>query len=303
MTRGLYGSGVASKGHLPSALRLGLLVAVVAWLFSFEVRAHVPALLPIAALVALEGEYLLGAWRDRASRGIRGPAPGEEDADLGWGELVEDELGVRFVPPPPRPERTWRDRLPMLAVAAAFAAVLVVAARDDRLATWDSLTPAERASTQARLQREATVIAGLPVRLECTDYGFAGIRSDALGVAFGQRRLTYLRPSICRDLHDLVATRASRGDRTAEAILVLAHEAVHLRGESREGVTDCFGLQEGVALGRRLGLDDPTAARLMRGRYLATLADRSLMRLEYRLPTECRNGGVLDLDAASDRFP
>jgi hypothetical protein len=293
---------VAFKRNLPSALRLGLLAAVLLWLFSFEVRAQVPALLPIAALVALEGEYVLGAWRKRGSERPRGPAPGEEDADLGWGELVEDELGVRFVPPPPRPVRTWRDRLPTLLVAAALVAVLVVAARGDRLATWESLAPAERASTQKRLQREATVIAGLPVRLECTDYGFAGIRSDALGVAFPKRRLTYLRPSICRDLRDLIATRAPRGDRTAEAILVLAHEAVHLHGERREGVTDCVGLQEGVALGRRLGLDDATAARLMRGRYLVALADRSLTRLEYRLPAECRDGGTLDLHA-SNRFP
>jgi hypothetical protein len=226
-----------------------------------------------------------------------------EDADLGWGDLVEDEQGVRFEPPPSRSRRSWRDRIPTLVGLAALVAVVFVAAREDRAASWQSLSPAERSATRAFLQREATTISGLSIRLECTEYGFAGVRSDALGVAFPQRRLTYLRPTVCRDLHDLRVDRSAASDRRAESLLVLAHEAVHLRGERREGVTECLALQEGVALGRRFGLGDDTAARLMRGRYLASLTDRSLIRLEYRLPGGCRNGGELDLDPASDRFP
>ena len=287
-------------GFVPRALVLG---AILAWLFSDALRASIPALVPVVALVALEGEYLVRAYRDRGPRQVRGPAPGAEDADLGWGELVEDEQGVRFDPPPVRRRRTWRDRVPTLVGVAALIAVLIVATGDDRAASWNSVSPVERETTRARLQREATTIAGLPVRIECNEYGFAGIRSDALGVAFQQRRLAYLRPTICRDLHELRVDRSPHGDRTAESLLVLAHEAVHLRGERREGVTECLALQEGVALGRRFGLDAGTAARLMRSRYLAALADRSLIRLEYRLPGECRNGGELDLDAASDRFP
>ena len=62
-------------------------------------------------------------------------------------------------------------------------------------------------------------------------------------------------------------------------------------------------LQAGVALGRRLGLADDVAARVMRGRYLTDLADRSLIRLEYRLPVTCHDGGALDQDPASSRFP
>jgi hypothetical protein len=285
------------------APRVLILGAILAWLFSDELQAWIPAFVPIVALVLLEGEYLLRALRDRGPRHAHGPAPGVEDADLGWGDLIEDEQGVRFEPPPTRSRRTSRDRIPTLVGIAALIAVVFVAARDDRAASWQSLSPAERNATRTFLQREATTISGLPVRLECTEYGFAGVRSDALGVAFPQRRLTYLRPTVCRDLHDLRADRSPGNDRRSESLLVLAHEAVHLRGERREGVTECLALQEGVALGRRFGLDDATAARLMRGRYLATLADRSLIRLEYRLPGGCRNGGELDLDPASDRFP
>ncbi len=293
-----------SSGDKPRfAPRIVLLLAVLGWLFSDTLRTHIPALVPIAALVMLEGEYLIRALRERGPSETRGPAPGKEDADLGWGELVVDELGVHFEPPVSRPRRTWRNRLPMLLGLAALVAVVIVAARDDHVATWEALAPTERASTQARLQREAVVIAGLPVRLECTEYGFAGVRSDALGVAFPQRQLTYLRPAICRDLHDLLTGGSIRGDRSAEALLVLAHEAVHLSGERREGVTECLALQEGVALGQRLGLERDTAARLMRERYLLALADRSLIRLEYQLPGDCRNNGTLDLDRATDRFP
>ena len=36
---------------------------------------------------------------------------------------------------------------------------------------------------------------------------------------------------------------------------MLAHEAVHLGGERREGVTECLALQEAGPLAVRMGLD------------------------------------------------
>lgn len=285
-------------------LRGALVALVVVWLFSGTVRRAVPMLVPLLALLAIEVEVAVGAFHDRGTRAVRRDLPGEEDADLGYGELVEDELGVRLVPPPPRPRRRWRDRWPLALGVVGCAAVLSVAILDDGNADWSALPLQERSSTRARLEAEATRIAGRPVRLECADdSGFAGIRSDALGVAYPGRGLTYLRTSVCRDLHDVIEERSAHGDRRAESILVLAHEAVHLGGETREGVTECLALQAGVGLARRLGLSDGNAARLMRGRYLVDLADRSLIRLEYRLPEGCRDGGTLDQAPGSSRFP
>lgn len=259
---------------------------------------------PLGALVLVEVEVAVAGVRERGSHTTRRELPGPEDADLGYGELVEDELGIRLEPPPPRPARTWRDRVPLVLGLAAATAVIAVGIRDDGASTWQALPATAREATRARLEAEAERIAGRDVHLGCSDdQGFSGVRADALGVAYPRHALVFLRSSVCRDLHDLIAERSAHGDRRAESLLVLAHEAVHLAGELREGATECLALQAGVGLGHRLGLDDDVAARLMRGRYVADLADRSLIRLEYRLPEGCRDGGELDRDPGSDRFP
>jgi hypothetical protein len=284
--------------------RSALVALVVAWLFSETVRSQVPTIFPLLALLAIELEVAIGAFHDRGTAPMRRELPGEEDADLGFGELVEDEYGVRLVPPAPRPERRLRDRWPLALGVVGCVAVIAVSIVDDRSTTWDALSETTREATRQHLQAEASRIAAHPVRLECSDEsGFVGVRSDALGVAYPSRGITYLRTSVCRDLYDVIRESSAHGDRRAESILVLAHEAVHLGGEPRENVTECLALQAGVGLGRRLGLADGAAARVMRGRYLTDLADRSLIRLEYRLPKSCHDGGELDQDPGSSRFP
>ena len=84
-------------------------------------------------------------------------------------------------------------------------------------------------------------------------------------------------------------------ERTAEALVVLAHEAIHLAGERREGVTECLALQAAVPLAARLGIDDESARRIAaRASYDQRLAERSVIRAAYALPRECRDGGALD---------
>ena len=84
---------------------------------------------------------------------------------------------------------------------------------------------------------------------------------------------------------------------------MLAHEAIHLTGERREGVTECLALQAAVPLAARLGIDDDRARRLLERTYDQRLAERSAIRAAYALPTSCRNGGALDRRPADPRFP
>ncbi|HEY7381233.1 MAG TPA: hypothetical protein VH572_08495 [Gaiella sp.] len=296
------------------ALRVASLGFVVLWLLSLRLQELVPYQLPFAILLVTELELLVRAWRERRSD-LAPPAPeelaarrrpGRDDADLGWGELVEDEAGgYVYLPPPARGRRRRRDRV-LTALAAAAAVVLfVLAVRSDVERSWSSLSAGTRARAEALFTREAAAIAGRPVTVRCDEgYRYTGIGSDALGVAFPSRELAFLDPAVCRTLVAL----AFDGDRrereeTGEAVLVLAHEAVHLRGERDEGVTECKALQEGGALGTRLGLPEERARRLMASLYARNLAERSITRLSYRLPAECRNGGSLDLRPADDRFP
>ena len=230
--------------------------------------------------------------------------PGPEDADLGFGELVEDDDGYRYVPPPARPSRAPRRRLAWALGAVAVVALFVLAARADRAASWTSLSATERADTVSRLASESAIVAGRPVTIRCDErYAFTGAGSDTLGVAFPRSAIAYLDQGICRTLHDLIADDEVHDERTAEALVVLAHEAIHLTGERREGVTECLALQAAVPLAARLGIDDDRARRMLERAYDQRLAERSAIRAAYALPRECRDGGSLDRRPADTRFP
>jgi hypothetical protein len=294
----------ADRETIQSAVRGAALVFVVAWLFSDDLRAWIPFWLPLAALLAAEVEFVLRGRRESPGRiGGRMP-PGPEDADLGFGEVVEDADGVRFVPPPARPERRGR-RIGWVVGAAAAVLVVALAARSDRAATWAALPGDARARAEARFTAEASAIAGGTVRVRCDeDYAFTGAGSDTLGIAFPRVRLAYLDPTICRALYDLAFGGDRRGrERTAEALVVLAHEAVHLGGERREGVTECLALQEAGPLAVRLGLDAGRARRTLGAALDRRLAERNVIRAAYALPRSCRDGGALDRRPNDPRFP
>jgi hypothetical protein len=295
------------------AMRVAALVFVAAWLFSDWLQHLVPFWIPFVLLLAAEIELGLRAWREsRQGAPVTKPEhlrekrlPGADDADLGWGDIVEDgEGGVMWTPPPPRTPRRRR-RSTTIATGVALVALFVLAARTDRERTWTGLTEASQGRAEKRFTAEAARIAERDVTVRCDDgYLYTGIGSDALGVAFISRGLAYLDPTACRDLYDLVfAGEGEEREDTAVAILVLAHEAVHLSGERDESLTECRALQEGVKLGERLGLSEGRAHAAMRRLYVRNLAERSITRLSYRLPDDCVDGGSLDLRPADERFP
>jgi hypothetical protein len=295
---------VIDRRRAQVVLRAAALGFVLAWLFVEGLREWVPFWLPFVVLLAAEVEFVVRG-RFEAPRARRGRVPpGPEDADLGFGELVEEEGGYRYVPPPVRPPRSRTRSVVWAAGAAAVVTLFVLAARADRAATWGSLPSTERAATVSRLESEAAIVAKRPVTLRCDEqYAFTGAGSDTLGVAFPGSGIAYLDQGVCRTLHDLVVDGSVHGERTAEALVVLAHEAVHLSGERREGVTECLALQAAVPLAGRLGIEDGTARELIGAAYDRRLAERSAIRAAYALPRQCRNGGSLDTRPDDRRFP
>jgi hypothetical protein len=292
------------RGQTQVALRVAAVAFVVAWLFVERLRELVPFWMPFVVLLAAEVEFVLrGRFEPPRARRGRIP-PGAEDADLGFGELVEEEDGYRYLPPPVRPPRRRSRTAVWLAGAAAVVVMFVLAARADRDATWGALAAAQRAATVSRLESEAAIVARRPVTLRCDEqYSFTGAGSDTLGVAFPARGIAFLDQGICRTLHDLAADGKLEGERTAEALVVLAHEAVHLAGERREGVTECLALQAAVPLAIRLGIEERRARELLARAYERRLAERSAIRVAYALPRECRDGGTLDTRPDDPRFP
>jgi hypothetical protein len=273
------------------ALRLGLAVFVLAWIFDvLGIRSIVPIWLPFVLALGLELSYFAGALR-RAPAKERDRSPQEIDLQrYGYLDADEDE-------PPPR--RAGTRLLVGLVVIAALAGVAWYAGRSD----WERLDESTRAAATTRFSQEASRIVGRPVEIRCDEAGeFVGAVQHADGVAEVGGRLAYLTPERCYDLYRLAFDGEISFSQTARAIAVLAHEAWHLRGERNEGATECYALQSGVGLGRRLGLRDETARRMMRQQLVENQL-RARGSIEYLVPPECRDGGRLDLDRANTEFP
>jgi hypothetical protein len=305
---------------LERRLRIAAVALILAWFFVPGLRDWIPAWVPFLAFAALELNFLVGGLRDWGSATTkRGRLPQASDIDeLGGEEWLEPSLvkvdgrdvwlpeGAEseedVEPPPPlRRRASALGRLEGIAVVAALAFILLVLVPRGG---WDGLDSEDRAKTEARLSAEAGRIAGHEAVVHCDARGEAvGIVQHADGIAEVGGRNAYLTPDICYRLYRL-AFKDDEGafSQTARAIAVLAHEAWHLRGETDEGVTNCYAFQSGVALGERLGLSDGTAARMMR-QQLADNLSYARAAPEYLVPRECRNGGRLDLDPGSSRFP
>src|SRR5687767_2178525 len=300
-------------------LRIAAVVLIVAWFFLPGLQDWIPLWVPFLAFAALELNFLVAGLREPRPATKRGRSPQASDIEeLGgeeWLEPVLVEVDGRDVwlpegaeseedieePPPPRRGPPLLGRLEGVVVVAALAFVLFVLVPQGG---WDGLDRDEQARTEALLSAEAGRIAGHEAVVHCDARGEAvGIVQHADGIAEVGGRNAYLTPEICFRLHRL-AFEDDEGafSQTARAIAVLAHEAWHLRGETDEGVTNCYAFQSGVALGERLGLSERTAARMMR-QQLADNATFGHGAPEYLVPSECRDGGRLDLNPASDRFP
>ena len=325
----------------PRLLRVAALVSILAWFLLPELQNVIPIWVPFFAVVALELHFLVTGLRadsGRRSRAGRAPEPadlsaygGEEwlepvlvriDGEDVWlpatgntdAELLErvEEARERLrrgepaveppiLPPRRSPRRRLLGRLQGVAVVVAAGVALFVLLPEQG---WRGLERRQQLRAEGLLAREAAAIAGHEVDVRCDAKGEAvGVVQHSEGLAEVGGRSAYLTPAICFRLHRL-AYEDDEGSfsQTARAIAVLAHEAWHLRGVRDEGVTNCYAFQSGVELGRRLGLTEATAAAMMR-QQLAENAIYGRSAPAYLVPGECRDGGELDLDPASGRFP
>ena len=315
------------------ALRVGLALFVVAWLFGpYELRLLVPIWLPFLIALGLELHYFSGAFRPPAEpRGDRGPLAvdrerygyadeaeelllvrdGQEELWLPYsgetGEELEALIEEAREPPEPeptplveRPRRRWRG----LAIGLALIGALAVSAWQlDTRTGWDSLDADTRAAATARFSEEASRIAGHKVTIRCDESGkYVGAVQHSDGVAAVGGDLAYLAPERCLDLYRLAFKNEERGSQTARALAVLAHESWHLRGVADEGTTECYALQSAVGIGQRMSLSEATARQMMR-QQLVENSLHSGSSPEYLVPDECHDGGSLDLDPNTSRFP
>jgi hypothetical protein len=87
-------------------------------------------------------------------------------------------------------------------------------------------------------------------------------------------------------------------DHLVHAIVTLAHESIHLRGEKDEAATQCYAVQLAARTAQLLGVPRAPAAAV--GRY--ALARQRYMPADYQ-SSECRPGGTLDLHPETTWWP
>jgi hypothetical protein len=281
-------------------LRVALAVFVLAWILGpYELRSAVPVWLAFLIALALEVSFFVGGiGAAPAPRPDRGPQPVDREryGYLGWlddddEEEIEEAAGL------------WQPVRRFVIGVGVIATLALVFWFVESRTGWDALDVETRAEAQERFSDEASRIAEKPVRIRCDESGaYVGAIQHADGVAAVGGDLAYLTPERCLDLYRLASEGEVRASQTGRALAVLAHEAWHLHGVRDEGTTECYALQSGVQLGQRLGLTEDAARQLMR-QQLADNAGRSGASAEYLVPPGCRDGGSLDLDPESSRFP
>jgi hypothetical protein len=298
-------------------VRLGLVVFVLLWLFDVAgARFYVPIWAAFLVALGLELHYFFGARRieprvrqREESEELLLVRDGDEEFWIPYAGESPDEVEELVAKARaeadveetvvPSPRRSLRPLLVGLGVIGALAAVVWIAGPRG----WDGLDDDAKAKATARFSAEASRIVGRPVEIRCDESRrIVGAVQHSDGVAEVGGDLAYLTPERCHDLYRQAFEGGGPFSQTARAIAVLAHEAWHLRGERDEGRTECFALQSGVELARRLGASDDTARRMMR-QQLAENALRGRGDQDYLVPPECRDGGELDLDPGSSRFP
>jgi hypothetical protein len=302
------------RSRTATYVRIGLVAFVVLWLFGpAALRDAFPIWLVFLIALGLELQFLVGALRsspaqapDRRPQQVDLDRYGfERELAVEADELDDDELDDYElevgVPPDRRPFPAPVRRF-LVGVGLIAALVLAIWFVESRTG-WSSLDRVTRGEAAARFSAEASVIAGKQVAIYCDESGdYVGAVQHADGVATVGGDRAYLTPDRCYDLYRLAFDGEVTWSRTARALAVLAHEAWHLRGVGDEGTAECYALQSGVGLGRRLGLSEDTAERMMR-QQLTENALRGAGTLEYVVPPDCRDGGRLDLDPDRGSFP
>jgi len=286
-------------------VRVALVGFVLAWILGpIDLRNAVPVLLVFLLALGLEVHFLVGAFRGGPARSPD-RIPQQIDLDR-YGFAVEDAVepfddnddDYSFEP------RERARPLVNFAVGVGIIGVLVVAILIfDGNTGWGSLSGERKGEAVERFSVEASRIAEKPVDIRCDEArDYVGAVQHTDGVATVGGELAILTPEVCFDLYRLTSAGQVVGSRTGRAVAVLAHEAWHLHGEADEAVTECYGLQSGVGLGRRLGLSDGRARQLMR-QQLVENELHGIDSLGYRVGPECRNDGALDLDPVRTTFP
>ena len=269
-----------------------------------DLRAWIPVWLPIAVLLAAEVEFVLRGRRGaRGQRPLGASRPGPEDADLGFGELVEDEDGIRFVPPPARPVRARRRLAWFVGASPLRSWRLAVSERPRR--DWQAALLGDRARAEARFTSEAAAIAGRPVTgplrrrllLHRRRERHPRRRLSECAASRTSTRRYAARSTTSRPR----ARRATSGRRCARRAGARGGPPRRRAPRGRHGVPRAPG--GGAARRAARPRRGDRRGRCSTRRSTSGSPERNVIRAAYALPSSCRDGGALDRRPGDARFP
>ena len=165
------------------------------------------------------------------------------------------------------------------------------------VATLALIPGAQRHIEERRLADVASQLVGSPVSVHCQDAGEALVdMGSELGfVPFGAdgvpEKHTLIKRDQCRFLKDYMDGDYKRpSDDEVEAVHVLTHESMHMRGQPNEAMAECEAMQRDAVTARALGATPNEAINLAR-RYWLGFYPR--MPDPY-VTSDCAPGGSLD---------
>jgi hypothetical protein len=139
---------------------------------------------------------------------------------------------------------------------------------------------------------------------EANAWNGSKLTRELAGFAFEAGSRLHLDPAVCEPLVGLTYrhARPQRGDAfdgVSFAVMTLAHEAEHLDAPGTEKQIECAALQRAAGVARSLGVAPRYARRLVEYYWREIYPTRPAA----YAAAECRNGGRLDENPASDVWP
>lgn|GEM_PF-489137 len=136
------------------------------------------------------------------------------------------------------------------------------------------------AQLEARLERAASRVAGMPVQVHCQTAGeaFVDVGSELGYVRWGPdgvpERSTLIKSHVCGDLRAwLASSKAEPSLDQVIAVHVLSHEVMHMTGITSESVAECAAMQRDAQTAVALGAS-PAEGQALAARYAAEVYPR-----------------------------
>lgn len=143
--------------------------------------------------------------------------------------------------------------------------------------------------------RAASALAGRPAYVQCETFfqAFMPINLWAEGYAHGQSM--FMRNYVCRNLSKFVRRPEPENPFHNFALIVFAHETMHVAGEMNEAMTECMAMQRAVEAGRLLGAGRDAAHAAARSYYRVQYSQMRAQAQDGYWSAECAPGRAMDL--------